>query len=91
MIVAAEHAERERERSGIRVKERLLFRWVALYGRNVARWHHKPARFVVAHAAYTVQPRQNHAAVPASEALNPILFEPLVYLAFGRVSLQDVF
>jgi hypothetical protein len=91
MIVASEHAERERERSGIRVKERLLFRGVALYGCHVARRHHKPACFVVSHAAYAVQPRQYHAPMAASEALNPAQFEPLVYLAFGCMSLQDVF
>jgi hypothetical protein len=91
MKIASEHAERERERSGMRVKEWLLFRWVALYSCHVAGWHHKPARFVIAHAAYAVQPRQYHAAVSASEALNPVLFEPLVYLAFDCMILQDVF
>src|SRR6185503_15534175 len=65
MIITAEHTERQRKRSGIRMKERFLLGRIALNSANISAWHHQAAVFVVTHAANAIQPRENHTTVAA--------------------------
>ena len=68
VIVAAEHAERERLGAGERVEEGLLLDRVELEGRHVAEGDAQRARVVEADAADALAARRDQAAMAAGDA-----------------------
>jgi hypothetical protein len=58
------------------MEERLLFDWVALDARDVAKRDAQLAVLVEPHATNTVVPGGDEATVAASDATNPVSLDP---------------
>src|SRR4029077_11463600 len=72
VVVASEHAERQRPRAGIGVKERLLLDRVDLQGGDVAARNAQHAAVVVANLADALESVEDLAAMPARVAADGV-------------------
>ena len=92
VVIAAEHPERERERAGIGVEERLLFDRIDLQRGRVSPRDAQHAVFVVADFADAVQAVEDFAAMAARIAPHRFVLEFVVQLrrALGRSRGQDL-
>src|SRR5207237_6895791 len=83
VVVAAKHAERQRQRAGIGVEERLLLDRVDLQSRDVAARHLEHAAFVIADLADALEALEDFAAMAAGVAAHGVLVERLDELGRG--------
>ena len=91
VVVAAEHAERERARAGEGVEERLLLHGVHLQRAHVAdAARMQRAAVVEADAADAVLAGRDQAAMAAGEAPHALVRQLLVQLPLARVGGEEV-
>lgn len=89
MQVAAQHPEAVGQRSGIRVKERLLLDRIALDSADVSPRDVKLTALIEADLANTRLAFCNRATVSASEAADAIALDGFVQVAFAHLPIQN--
>jgi hypothetical protein len=88
--VAAQHPERQRVAAGEAVKERFLFRRVALEGGDVARRGEERPFLIEPHFADAAPAGLHEAAVPAGEATHRAPIELFDELRFLDTRIEDL-
>jgi hypothetical protein len=90
MVIASQHPEAERRRSGQCMEERFLFDWVERDASCVSVWHIQYAAFVVTHLANAIVVRRNLAPMPARETPQPVVGHLFIELAFFYMSRKKI-